>query len=418
RSAGNAPRMKADMAVRKRQQQQQQQQRAAVAATVRAKIGSGSGKRCGGVFQKMGRLVVAIALTVASLVCYLSFPFASDPLLNFASLSEEEKAELRKLEPSVIANLTAHSPYRLGRFCDSGGYCFTIEQRYWKQNGLKAQRFIMYELNDKLALTMAYLKTPEIVTAHHLVHTRWPVDHGRLIFSYNMMQIAAGFALEGLSFNRSASGGGGGSQQQPLQPQRMLQIGMGGGTATGYLASLPMELHLDVVELEPNVYAAAKEWFDFPVSPNINVHIMDGVVFVKEAAAKGVTFDSLILDASSNAPDARIVCPHEVFLQEDVIAAMSKVIGTRGVLSVNLFMPDEQERLQEEVARQFAAHFASCSALVINPGGQKFLLCTNRAVDFDWANQRERILANLAAFDDVVGTNVAPFIDRLNPIQQ
>ncbi|GMS98766.1 hypothetical protein PENTCL1PPCAC_20941, partial [Pristionchus entomophagus] len=198
--------------------------------------------------------------------------------------------------------------------------------------------------------------------------------------------------------------------------QRVLHIGLGGGETTGYLAKLPIDLYLDVVELEPSIVEAAKKWFDLPSGLNIHVHTMDGVVFVKEAAAKGITYNSLILDAGSNSLNASIMCPHEVFLQEDVMAAMSKVIGALGVFTVNLYMPEDQERLQEEVTRKFAVHFSSCSALVISEASkQKFLMCTNRA-GFDWSNQRDRMLAHLAAFDDVMGTKAAPRIDRLNPV--
>ncbi|GMR31417.1 hypothetical protein PMAYCL1PPCAC_01612, partial [Pristionchus mayeri] len=248
-----------------------------------------------------------------------------------------------------------------------------------------------------------------VVTAHHLAHERWRVDHSRPVFTYNLMQIAAGFMLGGLSFGHNSS-----SPLQLQQSQRVLQIGMGGGTATGFLATMPVDLRIDVVELEPTVFDAAKRWFEFPQSPNVTVHIMDGVKFLREAVEAGLTFDSLILDASSNSPNATIICPHPVFLQEDVMRDMSRVIGSTGVFSVNLFMASEQLRLQEEVVALFAVHFRSCSALTIKAEGQKFLTCTNRE-GFDWRRHRKRMLANLAEFDDVMGTRIAPYVDWLNP---
>ncbi|KAF8384572.1 hypothetical protein PRIPAC_73714 [Pristionchus pacificus] len=342
-------------------------------------------------FQKKGRLVVAVAVTLACLIFYFHL---AEPPFDLENLTDDERAELKLAEPALIANLTANSPYQLGRFCDSGGDCFVVEQRYWQmRGGLRAQRLIMYELNDKMALTMANLKTPEIITAHHLVHERWAVDPTILSFSYNLMQIAAGFMLEGLSFdpprNDSAA-----SVQPVQQLQRVLQIGMGGGTATGYLRMLPIQLHLDIVELEPAVYAAAKRWFDFPdAAPNINVHIMDGVVFLKEAAESGLTYDSVILDASSNSPTAAVVCPHPVFMADDVMDAMSKVI------------------------RKFEAHFRSCSALKILANGQKLLVCSNRD-GFTWAAHRTRMLDNLEQFDEVMATALAPYLDQLNPVKE
>ncbi|GMR31418.1 hypothetical protein PMAYCL1PPCAC_01613, partial [Pristionchus mayeri] len=168
-------------------------------------------------------------------------------------------------EPDVIGRLLEGSPFRLGRFCDSGNDCFVIQQRYWRRDrGIAAHRLIMYELNDNMAMTMANLIVPEIVTAHHLAHERWRVDHSRPVFTYNLMQIAAGFMLGGLSFGHNSS-----SPLQLQQSQRVLQIGMGGGTATGFLATMPVDLRIDVVELEPTVFDAAKRWFEFPQSPNV-----------------------------------------------------------------------------------------------------------------------------------------------------
>ncbi|GMR33176.1 hypothetical protein PMAYCL1PPCAC_03371, partial [Pristionchus mayeri] len=362
-------------------------------------------------FRKKWQLLLAIALflqTMGSLIYYHRLSSSSSDPADLSSLTEEQKEELRAHEPAIIRNLTDGTQFLLGRFCDSANDCFTILQRYWwNGEGLTAQRIIQYELAESWALTMSFLVTPEIVTAHYLDHTRWRVDHARPVWSYNLMQIAAGFMLEGLSFGRNSS-------SQPLQQQRVLQIGMGGGSATGFLSTMELDLHIDVVELEPAVYEAAKRWFDFPQSPNIDVHIMDGVVFLRKAVEAGLTFDSLILDTSVNSANATQVCPHPAFMQEQVMKDMSKVIGNTGVLSVNVFLSDQLKN-QEEIAAKFTAYFKSCSALTITSYGQKFVVCTNRE-GFDWARQRQRMFANLAEFDDVIGTRIAPTIDKLNPV--
>ncbi|GMT34880.1 hypothetical protein PFISCL1PPCAC_26177, partial [Pristionchus fissidentatus] len=371
-------------------------------AAIRSKLSEkNSGSKKG--WKRKHQLMAVAGLSLLSLVYYL-FLWSPESQFDFGSLSTEEKAELRRLEPHLMYNLTLNSPYPIGRFCDSGNDCFTVMQRYYGSgDDFKAQRLIMYELNSGMALTIANLVRPEIITPHHLVPMNWRIDTG-IVFSYNLIQIAAGFMMEGLSFNRS-------------EPQRVLQIGMGGGSATAFMAKIPLNLEFDVVELEPNVYEAAKKWFEFPVNSKVRVHIMDGIEFVRRAAQQGIVYDSLLLDASSNSPNASIVCPHEVFLQENVMADMSKVVGSTGVFSANMFMPKDQENLQKKVTSLFSLHFKSCSALKIAQNGQRFLICSNRE-NWNWEQKREQLLSNLIRFDYEMGTKTALFLDRMNPVDQ
>ncbi|GMT34881.1 hypothetical protein PFISCL1PPCAC_26178, partial [Pristionchus fissidentatus] len=354
-------------------------------------------------WKRKHHLMAVAGLSFLSLVYYL-FLWSPDSQYDFGSLSTKEKAELRRLEPHLMYNLTLNSPYPIGRFCDSGNDCFTVVQRFHGSgDDFKAQRFIMFEQNPGMGLTIANLIRPEIITPHHLVPMNWRIDAG-IVFSYNLIQIVAGFMKEGLSFNRS-------------EPQRVLQIGMGGGSATTFMAKIPLNLEFDVVELEPNVYEAAKKWFEFPVNSKVRVHIMDGIDFVRRAAEQGIVYDSLLLDACSNSPNASIVCPHEVFLQENVMADMSKVVGSTGVFSANMYMPKNQENLQNEVTRRFSAHFKSCSALKIAQNGQRCLICSNRE-NWNWEHGREQMLSNLIRFDYEMGTKTALFLDRMNPVDQ
>ncbi|KAF8380867.1 hypothetical protein PRIPAC_70009 [Pristionchus pacificus] len=345
------------------------------------------------VFQQKGRIRMYVLYS-----CIILYILLAGPTLGNENLTDEERAELKMAEPALIANLTANSPYQLGRFCDSAGACFIVVQRYgMTRGGLRAQRLIVYELEDVMtSLAMVNLKTPKIITAHHLVHERWTVDPA--FPSERLLQIATVFMLEGLSFGRSRDDSAASVQQ--LQLQRVLQIGMGGGTAPGYLRMLPIQLHMDIVEPEPAMYEAAKRWFDFPdASPNVSL-----------------TYDSVILEASSISPRDSISWTHPMFMADDVMDAMSKVLGSHGVLSVFMFMR-EQEKQHEKVIRTFEAHFRSCSALTIYDDGQKFLVCSNRD-GFTWTAHRARMLDNLEQFDKVMGTFIAPYLDKLNPVKK
>eukprot|EP01061_Rhynchopus_euleeides_P001753 TRINITY_DN11288_c0_g1_i1.p1 TRINITY_DN11288_c0_g1~~TRINITY_DN11288_c0_g1_i1.p1 ORF type:complete len:274 (+),score=58.05 TRINITY_DN11288_c0_g1_i1:679-1500(+) len=88
---------------------------------------------------------------------------------------------------------------------------------------------------------------------------------------------------------------------KPEDKPRALVIGMGGGTWTGFLQTLYPNMHIDVVEVEPQVVKQAKRWFGFKEGSNTTVIIDDGEAFVKRKAqelvkANGAKYDVVFVD--------------------------------------------------------------------------------------------------------------------------
>jgi spermidine synthase len=80
-------------------------------------------------------------------------------------------------------------------------------------------------------------------------------------------------------------------------PQRVLMIGMGGGTIPTVLAELYPDAAIDVVEIDPAVVTVAEAYFDFVTTANMRIFKQDGRVFVKRAALNDVHYDLILLDA-------------------------------------------------------------------------------------------------------------------------
>ncbi len=78
------------------------------------------------------------------------------------------------------------------------------------------------------------------------------------------------------------------------QPQRILHIGMGAGTVPTYLHRHFPDLIHDVVELNPEVIAAARECFDFPDHPHLQVHLGNALEQVPQLPGP---YDLIFLDA-------------------------------------------------------------------------------------------------------------------------
>ncbi len=102
-------------------------------------------------------------------------------------------------------------------------------------------------------------------------------DPQRMVFTYSKMMMAA------LLF-------------QP-NPQRILVIGLGGGTVPTALAQLFPDAKISVVEIDPAVVKAAEDYFDFRETENTRVIVSDGRVYTKRALARKERYDLIMLDA-------------------------------------------------------------------------------------------------------------------------
>lgn len=107
------------------------------------------------------------------------------------------------------------------------------------------------------------------------MHPRHPK---RLVFTYTRMMMAALLLTPA--------------------PEKILIVGLGGGTLPTALRELLPSAAIDVVEIDPAVLAVAKDYFAFS-SEQLPVHISDARVFVKRRLQSGVRYDLVMLDAYS-----------------------------------------------------------------------------------------------------------------------
>ena len=104
-------------------------------------------------------------------------------------------------------------------------------------------------------------------------------DPLRLVFDYTRMSFA------GLLLNPD--------------PQRILVIGLGGGSIPMAFADLYPEAEIDIVEVDEAVVRVAREFFYFEETPNMKVFVDDGRPFIKRAGLRRQSYDFIVLDAFS-----------------------------------------------------------------------------------------------------------------------
>ena len=115
------------------------------------------------------------------------------------------------------------------------------------------------------------------------------------------------------------------------RPQRVLVVGLGGGTLVQALQRLLPDARIDAAEIDPAVVRVARDYFGFAPSGNATVTEEDGRVFVKRALRAGRTYDLVMLDAF----DHEYIPEH--LLTREFLEEVKGVLSAHGVLAANTF---------------------------------------------------------------------------------
>lgn len=130
-------------------------------------------------------------------------------------------------------------------------------------------------------------------------------------------------------------------------PQRVLLIGLGGGSLAKFLLHYVPECHIDVVEMRQRVVEVAYSHFKLPEDPRLKVHIGDGGSFVRNSE-RGV-YDLLLIDAFLGNGIARSVCGISFF------EACRNLLRDGGLFSMNLWNGDfiTAREMREDIRQSF-----------------------------------------------------------------
>lgn len=81
------------------------------------------------------------------------------------------------------------------------------------------------------------------------------------------------------------------------KPERMLIVGLGGGTLPDTYSRLFPDTEIVISEIDDAVFRVAREFFGFKETDKISVEVGDARVYIKRAGLRGEKFDLVILDA-------------------------------------------------------------------------------------------------------------------------
>lgn len=191
---------------------------------------------------------------------------------------------------------------------------------------------------------------------------------------------------------------------EPEWPRKVLLIGLGAASLTKFLYRHRPQAKLTVVEIEPAVVAAARQFFKLPEDPKrLKIEIADGVAWLADC---NKSFDLILLDGFD--ADARAGALDTL----PFYRACRAHLNDTGLLSVNLLgrnrgFKDSVERIQRAFDKR-ALVFPSC-----DHGNAVAFAATGEAIRMPLGELSLQALALRKAS----GLNLLPTVARLTQWQ-
>ena len=184
-------------------------------------------------------------------------------------------------------------------------------------------------------------------------------------------------------------------------PKRVLMIGLGAGSLLKFLWRYRPQSKITVVEIDPRMEAAARQFFKLPVDPQrIEIRIADGADFMIESRQK---FDLILVDGFD--ADARANRLDSVSFYLNCRARLA----AEGMLCVNLL--SRRKDFAKSIARLQEAFEEHAIAFPSNEVGNAIALATNDGVS---PAPTGKELANAAGnLRKQTGLNLLPQLARI-----
>lgn len=151
-------------------------------------------------------------------------------------------------------------------------------------------------------------------------------------------------------------------------PQRILIVGLGGGTIPVFLHKHYPKATIDVVDIDPVVVAVAREYFDFREDAKLRAHVADGRKFIEECRKP---YDVIFLDAFS--ADS---IPYTLATQE-FLKAVRRAASPRGVVLSNIW-DRFSNPLYDEMLRTYRSVFDEVCVMEVRASGNRIVVALPR----------------------------------------
>jgi spermidine synthase len=175
-------------------------------------------------------------------------------------------------------------------------------------------------------------------------------------------------------------------------PERVLVIGLGGGSLVKYLRHHFPKCYIDVVEYREDVVKVAHGYFQVPDDDaRLKIHMGDGYLYAQEQFYKDeIGYDMLLVDAYDHAGMAASVGIQAFF------DACAGLLTQRGVMSINLWGTNRP--LFKQSMKRINTSFEGRSLILpVEDKGNVICLATKQLIT---QSNLKRLKASVNALDD------------------
>jgi spermidine synthase len=157
------------------------------------------------------------------------------------------------------------------------------------------------------------------------------------------------------------------------RPQRVLVVGLGGGTIPSFLHKHYPRMTIDVVDIDPDVVEVARQFFGFREDARMRAHVADGRRFIEECRRP---YDVIFLDAFG----AENV-PYDLATRE-FLQAVRRALRPGGVAVGNIWSRSCNP-LYDDMVRTYQDVFGCLYIFDVQGGGNKILVAPSRKARFE-----------------------------------
>jgi spermidine synthase len=163
-------------------------------------------------------------------------------------------------------------------------------------------------------------------------------------------------------------------------PQRMLIVGLGGGTIPSFLHKHYPRTHIDVVDIDPDVVDVAKRFFGFREDATLRAYVNDGRRFVEESRRP---YDVIFLDAygPDNIPDH--------LATREFLEAVRRKLTPRGIAVANVWS-SHSNPLYHSMVRTYQEVFDELYLQDVPGAGNRILVALPWKAQFRTADLAQR----------------------------
>jgi len=148
------------------------------------------------------------------------------------------------------------------------------------------------------------------------------------------------------------------------EPQRILVVGLGGGTLPRFIHKHYPKTAVDVVDIDPDVVDVAKRFFGFREDATMRAHVADGRRFIEEAR---VRYDVIFLDAFGSES-----IPYHL-ATEEFLDAVRRALGPKGIVVGNIWSRASNP-LHDSMVRTYQEVFDELYLLDVEGAGNEILI--------------------------------------------